>query len=192
MARHRPPPGRVLGAAAGRSDGRSGVSSSPEVRQVEERDLKRLKDLDESIFGRLAYPYFVLRQLFDVHRGDLFLIEKGTRLLGYSFAVRSSLPALGWFLGLGVDPAVRGRGYGRILADASLDRLRGQGVERVRLSVHTENLGAVRLYNRLGFRMIETVQDYLGADEPRHIMEMDLSQDYGALLSDFGDRALDG
>jgi ribosomal protein S18 acetylase RimI-like enzyme len=142
------------------------------VRQAEEGDLTELSELDSVVFGSLAYPYFVLRQLFDVHRGELLVMEQNGRLRGYSIAVRATAPGLGWFLGLGVEPASRGRGYGLTLARTSLDILREQQVARVLICVNRNNLPAVCLYHKLGFRLIDEVDDYLGPGEPRQRLEL--------------------
>ncbi|EIV94762.1 GNAT family N-acetyltransferase [Frankia sp. QA3] len=144
------------------------------IRQVQEKDLAALTALDEMIFGHLAYPYFVLRQIFDVHRGELLVLEQAGGMCGYSIAVNSTTRGLAWFLGLGVEPDSRGRGFGRRLAGASLDRLRAQGLDRVRLTVDGENVAAVRLYRRLGFVRLGEIADYLGPDEHRQIHELAL------------------
>lgn len=146
----------------------------PTIRQAQETDLAALAALDRMIFGHLAYPYFVLRQMFDVHRGELLVLDQAGGLRGYSIAVRSTTRGLAWFLGLGVEPESRGRGYGRRLAETSLNRLRAQGLDRVRLTVDGENAAAVRLYLRLGFVRLGEIADYLGPDEPRQVLELAL------------------
>lgn len=80
---------------------------SPTIRQAQEKDLADLATLDEMIFCHLAYPYFVLRQIFDVHHGELLVLEQAGGLRGYSIAVRSTTRGLAWFLGLGVEPGPR-------------------------------------------------------------------------------------
>ena len=148
-------------------------ASTARVRQAEADDLGELSDLDVVVFGKLAYPYFVLRQLFDAHRGELLVAEQGGRLRGYSLAVRTTSPGLGWFLGLGVEPGSRRRGYGSALALASLDVLRAQQVAKVLICVDRRNVPAARLYHKLGFRLVEEKADYLGPGEPRRILELD-------------------
>jgi len=57
----------------------------------------------------------------------------------------------GWRLGMGVLPAVRGRGVGRRLAEAAIAAAKEQGAERIELEVFASNTRAVALYERLGF-----------------------------------------
>jgi ribosomal protein S18 acetylase RimI-like enzyme len=64
---------------------------------------------------------------------------------------------------IGVTPHHRGAGVGAGLIVASLSGLHQVGVSRVALEVTAENDVAVRLYRRLGFRVIKTL--YKAADE---------------------------
>ena len=146
----------------------------PIIRQVEAGDLRAVSEIDQAIFGPLAYPYFVIRQLFDVHQGEMLALDDGERLLGYSIAVHSTTAGLGWFLSLGVMPEARGAGNGGRLARASLRELRRRGVERVLLSVKQTNIPAMRLYRRLGFTAVGEVDDYLGPGEGRQLLELDM------------------
>jgi ribosomal protein S18 acetylase RimI-like enzyme len=51
---------------------------------------------------------------------------------------------------MGLHPDYRGRGLGERLIRASLDAARGEGFERIELSVYGQNTRAVALYRRVG------------------------------------------
>jgi ribosomal protein S18 acetylase RimI-like enzyme len=155
-----------------------GVSRTVRVRLAEADDLDELSELDSVVFGHLAYPYFVLRQLFDVHRGELLVAEQGGRLRGYSLAVRATTSGYGWFLALGVEPASRRCGYGTSLARASLDTLQRHEVKKVLLCVDDKNVAAMGLYRKLGFQVVAELDDYLGPGEPRHLLELCLRSEW--------------
>lgn len=53
-----------------------------------------------------------------------------------------------------VDPAVRGRGVGRLLLRRLLDHARAAGLDRVQLETGTEQPGAIALYESEGFTPI--------------------------------------
>jgi ribosomal protein S18 acetylase RimI-like enzyme len=55
-------------------------------------------------------------------------------------------------LALAVDPAARGRGCGRALADAAVAELRRRGHGRARVLTAVGNGAAIRTYERAGFR----------------------------------------
>lgn len=58
---------------------------------------------------------------------------------------------------LGIVPEHRGRGLGSILLMRSALGFQRIGLQRMHLEVTTENTGAVRLYERLGFRRAQVV-----------------------------------
>jgi ribosomal protein S18 acetylase RimI-like enzyme len=64
---------------------------------------------------------------------------------------------------IGVTPHHRGGGVGAGLISASLNGLLHVGVTRAALEVTAENDVAVRLYRRMGFRVVKTL--YKTADE---------------------------
>ena len=57
----------------------------------------------------------------------------------------------GWRLGMGLLPAVRGRGVGRRLAEPAIAAAKAQGAERIELEVFASNVRAIALYETLGF-----------------------------------------
>jgi ribosomal protein S18 acetylase RimI-like enzyme len=69
----------------------------------------------------------------------------------------SESDGLGSIQNVGVTPEHRGFGLGTVLVVCALKGFRQAGLERVRLEVTAENTGAIRLYQRLGFRSIRTV-----------------------------------
>jgi hypothetical protein len=58
---------------------------------------------------------------------------------------------------LGIDPAHRGLGLGSILLARAARGFRTAGLQRMHLEVTTENTGAIRLYERLGFKCAQVV-----------------------------------
>jgi RimJ/RimL family protein N-acetyltransferase len=54
-------------------------------------------------------------------------------------------------LGMGVIQSHRGRGLGRRLAEATLQRARERGFEKIELGVFSSNAVAIALYQKLGF-----------------------------------------
>ncbi|HBE71888.1 MAG TPA: GNAT family N-acetyltransferase [Planctomycetaceae bacterium] len=58
---------------------------------------------------------------------------------------------------IGVHPDCRGLGLGSALVAASLEGFRQAACDRAHLEVTVENTAAIRLYERLGFRRVETL-----------------------------------
>jgi ribosomal protein S18 acetylase RimI-like enzyme len=77
---------------------------------------------------------------------------------------------LGWWRGsiqnVGVVPEHRGLGLGRALLLKSLDGFRELGIRKVSLEVTADNLPAVELYQKLGFRHRRTSYKAVAIPEP--------------------------
>lgn len=58
---------------------------------------------------------------------------------------------------IGVHPSFRGQGLGTALIVAALNGFRQTGCRKVHLEVTVQNAAAIRLYERLGFRRVETL-----------------------------------
>lgn len=54
-------------------------------------------------------------------------------------------------LGMGIIPAYRDRGLGRLLIETTLEEARRQGFVRIELSAHADNTRAIALYRKVGF-----------------------------------------
>jgi ribosomal-protein-alanine N-acetyltransferase len=149
----------------------SGSDREVRIRLATIEDLDRLIPVDREAFGKLAYPVFVLRQLFDVH-GDCWLVaEHSTGLVGYALSA-PTLDRDSWLLALAVSAKFRGMGYGRELLRESLKILRKHQIRDLKLTVEPRNHPAISLYLREGFTKKELKKDYLGPGEDRILMEL--------------------
>lgn len=145
------------------------------MRSVTEADLDELHRLDKEVFAEHAYPYFVLRQFFDLFRVDLLVLDDGLAFRGYVLAGTVRDGSRSWILGLAIDRRWRGHGLGRRLMTEILRRLRTAGVGDVRLSVEPANTTAIDLYAALGFSPVGYRKDYFGTGADRLLMELPLA-----------------
>jgi RimJ/RimL family protein N-acetyltransferase len=67
-------------------------------------------------------------------------------------------------LGMGVRSAYRGRGIGKALMEATLAGARNRGFTRVELTVRVDNQRAMRLYERVGFKLEGTCRNHIRVD----------------------------
>ena len=64
---------------------------------------------------------------------------------------------IGSIQNIGIVPSQRGGGLGSVLIEQSLSGFEAAGAHQVTLEVTAENIAAIRLYQRLGFRRSKTV-----------------------------------
>ncbi|MTK28920.1 GNAT family N-acetyltransferase [Nocardia seriolae] len=144
-------------------------SPVPACRTATLADLDAIRTLEVVEFEHLAYPYFVLRQLFELHGANWTVIEESGEVRGYVLTAIGDRGAA-WFLGFAVAADCQGRGIGRALLEAALDRCRRARAEQVYVTVKPGNRAAYHLYKEVGFVWTDHEGTYFGADEPRDVL----------------------
>ncbi len=145
------------------------------IRPAGVADLTALTALDVAAFGVDPYPPFFFRQALDLWPGLLLVAEApdGTPA-GYVLAAVGASPGDAWVLSLAVHPEHGGRGLGAALMEAVHGALAQAGLPGVLLTVRPDNGRAVRLYERLGYRIEREDPAYYGPGAPRLIMRRPL------------------
>jgi ribosomal-protein-alanine acetyltransferase len=122
------------------------------------RHLERVIAIENACFPREAYP----RELFLELReecGPYFLVaRRGRRIAGYSIA--SVAGGKAEIVSVAVAPEHRRAGVATALLRHTLARLRRARVTAVALMVRPDNAGAIRFYERLGFRAAGRIARY--------------------------------
>ena len=128
------------------------------IRPANELDLADIVGIDEKISGRYRPDFWEGRLTYYLRRDPeaSVVAEAGGRLVGFMLGeVRGGEFGLddstGWVEVLGVDPAERGGGVGRKMAEAMLARFRVQGATSVRTLVEESMEGIASFFHSLGF-----------------------------------------
>lgn len=92
----------------------------------------------------------------------VFYAVEGDNVVGWADITPSSNPRLSHrgFLGMGILKSHRGQGLGTQLLQAALGHAKKIGLEKVELSVYSENFAAIALYKKVGFQQMGFVKNY--------------------------------
>lgn len=144
------------------------VAWSPErlLAHAEAMRLSFAEELDSQLFECLQSEEGCGRLMTEISRKQGFLPE-ATWLIEYVAGPNKiepcgtiqglrGTPRIGGIQNVGVTPLHRGRGLGGALVEAAMVGIQQAGLPRVLLEVTAENVGAVRLYQQLGFRRTRT------------------------------------
>ncbi|MBI5961114.1 MAG: GNAT family N-acetyltransferase [Chloroflexi bacterium] len=132
-------------------------------------DLRQIHRLEQVIFPRDAYPYLDLGMLF-IWPGviNLKITAPDRSLAGFLSATRGLSPERAWIITVGVSPAHQRRGLGAYLMVMTERRIHRP---YVRLTVREGNLTAIRLYEKLGYTIIDRKISYYRDGETGLIMQ---------------------
>ena len=94
----------------------------------------------------------------------------GTGLLGKAVVFFRKGSDIARLYSIAVDDAARGRGIASVLLHAIERGVRKRGCARLRLEVRQDNPGAIRLYEKLGYRRFAAIAGFYedGADAWRY------------------------
>jgi predicted N-acetyltransferase YhbS len=91
--------------------------------------------------------------------GVVLVAVAGDRVLGHIQLTETTAPAQLEIKNMAVDPAHQRRGIGRRLVAAALDLAAGEGRTTLVVATATADIGNLRFYQRLGFRLRSVERD---------------------------------
>ena len=131
------------------------------LRMAERADAPTVTRLQNAAFaGSWGYapntPEEIEHRIFDQaeFRPDpVVLLEGDGGAVGYCWCRRETSPGRGYVGMVGVLPELQGRGLGRAVTGAGVDALLASGAQGVDITVDSENPGAIRVYEGVGFAL---------------------------------------
>lgn len=138
-------------------------SASARVRSAELSDLDDLVALEEQSFtsDRLSRAQF--RRHLDSDSAKVLVASAGPhRLLGTAVVFFRKRSGVARLYSIAAHHAARGQGVGTALLDAVEQLARRRRCRALRLEVRADNAGAIRLYERLGYRRLYALAGYYG------------------------------
>jgi ribosomal-protein-alanine N-acetyltransferase len=119
------------------------------------------------------------RHIFELALNDIFLVFEEQDILGYLIAVCCSKNIRATIMKMGVHPEHRRRGIATTLLNEVLEILKGKKIVDVCLNVEIIRTPAIALYEKFGFKIIQTIRmDYEDdlADDAFYIMKLILDE----------------
>lgn len=143
------------------------------IREAKVEDIKYVFDVEVKSF---KYPYSMITflTLLNLFPNYFLISEYCGKVVGYVTAVIDR-DGYGHIMSIAVDPEFRGLGIGRALMEAVESKLRYDGIKGVRLEVAVNNSIAIKLYERLGYKLVKVLHNYYPDGEDAYLMAKDLS-----------------
>ncbi|MCS7115409.1 MAG: ribosomal protein S18-alanine N-acetyltransferase [Candidatus Bathyarchaeota archaeon] len=126
------------------------------------RHLDRLYDIERECFKSEAFSKQQIAQLL-THQNSVSLIAKDENtIVGFVIGViyPENEKLTGHILTIDVHPSHRRMGVGAKLLQEIEKIFIGKGVEKCRLEVREDNLAALKLYQKLGYKKVGKLKNY--------------------------------
>jgi ribosomal protein S18 acetylase RimI-like enzyme len=91
--------------------------------------------------------------------GRVLVALEGATVIGHLQVVPGGAPRVLEIKSMAVAENNQGRGIGRLLVDAAVAHARAEGVATLVVSTATADVGTLRFYQRVGFRMLSVERD---------------------------------
>jgi [ribosomal protein S18]-alanine N-acetyltransferase len=142
-----------------------------EIQKANIMDLSALRKLEQISFDKDAWPLFDLIAVLTFPEVVRFKAVEDGQMVGFVAGDPRPRDGWGWVATIAVDPRYQRRGIGRALLHQCEANL---GVPRVRLTVRISNQGAVTMYEKEGYGLIDIWQAYYNDGEDAMLMEKGL------------------
>ncbi len=136
------------------------------LREYGEEDLEAIFQLDEVCFTKeFRFDRDSMRAFAEARNAITLIAESRGGIVGFVIVhiERAVAPRRGYAVTLDVAPEFRRRGLARRLMKAAERRAAGAGAGWMELHVFTENEGAVRFYEGMGYELVATRRGFYGA-----------------------------
>jgi [ribosomal protein S18]-alanine N-acetyltransferase len=142
------------------------------IRHALRRDLLEVMEIERLAFGK-QWDYHQFKASLE----DVFLVAvdaASAAIVGFLVACCCLIARRGIILRVAVHPDYRGHGVATQLIQESFRELAKKDLDEVELDVDVIKGGAIHLYEKLGFRVVEVFSPDPEADESFYIMRRKL------------------
>jgi len=124
----------------------------PGVRLAVKEDLPRILEIE-----RLSFPDQWTEYQFESALSELFLVFEQETIRGFLIACSCDIARRAIIMRIAVDPEYRGQGIASRLINAALDEIKSKNLRCVELDVDIVKNGAIKLYEKFGFKIMRVV-----------------------------------
>lgn len=141
------------------------------IRFATESDLNSIMEIED-----LCFPQQWSRHQFASALKEMFLVYDHEGILGFLVACLCDIARRAIIMRIAVHPEHQGRGIASRLINATLDKIRNMDLRCVELDVEVVKNGAIKLYEKFGFKIMQVTLVNYDEETSFYIMKLMLSK----------------
>ena len=131
------------------------------IRKIITDDLESIIELERKCFNKfIAYTPRQLKYLITYANSNCLAEFINEKLRGFIIVLYNDCTNVAGIETLNVDPLFQGNGIGKKLLKAAEEDMYSRFIKKIRLEVSVGNYSAIKLYEKLGFRIVALLKDY--------------------------------
>jgi len=127
------------------------LASHPHIRLATDADLDRILEIEHLCFGSQWSP----TQFCSSLKENFYIYEEKEEIIGFLIGCVCEIARRAIILRIAVHPDYQGRGIASKLIAASLEKFKELGLKCVELDVEIVKNGAIKLYEKFGFKVMK-------------------------------------
>ena len=140
------------------------INKRLDLRKFEKSDIeevyKLLNDLSnesKKFFHPHDFSREKLKEIYSSGKDHYFVMTCDKKIIGYSFLrlFGYEIPSYGGC----IDQDYHGKGFGTLLTKSTIEKAQKLGYKKVILKVYKSNTRAFNVYKKLGFKIVELLED---------------------------------
>lgn len=144
------------------------------IKKVTSKDLKKIKEIESMVFGKDAFSEKLIKKLI---KENLFFLklEKSSikkHLIGFIIVIMDQNDCAN-IINVLINPKYQNKGYGSFLLNQTILKIKEfEKVKKIILNVNINNSSAIKLYEKIGFRIIQKINSYYQLRDSAYLMEL--------------------
>jgi ribosomal protein S18 acetylase RimI-like enzyme len=140
--------------------------SSEQIRRASSHDLNQIVELEKKCFHiDFVYSRRQLRYLLTKAHSTVLVVTSNKIIRGFIIILYRKGTRVAGIETIDVDPAYQKQGIGLRLLTEAEEEIRKKDMKKIRLEVSIENLAAINLYKKAGYRILVLLHNYYRFDK---------------------------
>lgn len=127
------------------------------------KDIARLVEIENELFDSNNFPLSKNNFYYHIKKNNLFLVAKyNSVLVGYILILNKKNSKIARIYSFGISKYFQGHGFAQKLLNESFSHVRSYNanINAMSLEVRADNVKAIALYKKMGFRQKEILYSY--------------------------------
>lgn len=144
------------------------------TKKVTSKDLKKIIEIESMVFGKDAFSEKLIKKLI---KENLFFLklEKSSikkQLIGFIIVIMDQKDCAN-IINFLINPKYHNKGYGSFLLNQTILKIKEfDKVKKIILNVNINNPSAIKLYEKIGFQIIQEINNYYQLKDSAYLMEL--------------------